>query len=290
MEYTQMKKMTGTILFLDFEKAFDSVRWEFLHKVLKAHNFGQSFMNWIRIIYKNISSCILNNGFSSGYFQLGRGVRQGDPLSPLLFVLVVESMASAIRSDKGIKGITIHHEETKLVQFADDTTLMLSDISSIKNAIRLLEKFARVSGLKLNLGKSKAMWLGEKSIPNRKLFNLTWTDEPIKALGIYFCKNEKQAEEKNFSEKIKSLKRQLNLWKGRYVSIFGRILIIKCLAISKFVFLASMVHIPDWVIRLVEKEIYDFLWQGKGDKIKRKTVINPIEKGGLNMVDFQSTT
>ena len=64
MEYTQMKKMTGTILFLDFEKALDSVRWKLLHKVLKAHNFGQSFVNWIRIIYKNISSCILNNGFS----------------------------------------------------------------------------------------------------------------------------------------------------------------------------------------------------------------------------------
>ena len=132
MEYTKAKDIAGILLFLDFEKAFDTVDWRFLHKVLESFNFGESFRHWIKTLYNGISSCVLNNGYSTGYFEVQRGVRQGDPLSPLLFVLVVETMAIAIRSKKTIKGVIVEKEEIKLVQFADDTTISLSDLGSVK--------------------------------------------------------------------------------------------------------------------------------------------------------------
>ena len=101
----QHENKGGMILFLDFEKAFDSLEWDFLFKVLNTMNFGPSFLNWIKTFYSNISSCVVNNGYSSEFFSLQRGVRQGCPLSGLLFVLAVEPLAHQIRIDESIKGL-----------------------------------------------------------------------------------------------------------------------------------------------------------------------------------------
>ena len=92
----------GMILFLDFEKAFDSLEWDFLFKVLNTMNFGPSFLNWIQTFYTNISSCVVKDGYSSEFFSLQRGVRQGCPLSGLLFVLAVEPLAHQIRINQSI--------------------------------------------------------------------------------------------------------------------------------------------------------------------------------------------
>ena len=94
------------ILFLDFEKAFDSLEWGYLFKVLDIMNFGPSFLNWIHTFYSNISSCVVNNGYSSEFFSLQRGVRQECPFSGLLFVLAVEPLAHQIRINDSIKGLS----------------------------------------------------------------------------------------------------------------------------------------------------------------------------------------
>ena len=97
--------------------------------------------------YKNIQSCVINNGITSNYFTLERGVRQGDPLSSYLFVVAVETLAIAIRQNSMINGITIEKEETKLLQYADDTTAVLSDINPAKTHFKLLDDFKKLSGL-----------------------------------------------------------------------------------------------------------------------------------------------
>jgi len=88
LEYTRHAKMSGILVAIDFEKAFDSLDHTYLLKVLNAFNFGSSFIQWIHTLYSNRSSCIINNGFTLDYFEVGRGVRQGDPLSPILFIII----------------------------------------------------------------------------------------------------------------------------------------------------------------------------------------------------------
>ena len=141
IEYCQLYKKPGVLLLVDFEKAFDTVRWQFLLRVLDKFNFGCNFISWIKVIYNDIFSSITNNGYFSKTFTITRGIRQGDPISAFLFILVAEIIALLIRNNVKIKGIIIDKCELKLCQLADDTTLFLQDEQSILLALAVFEEF-----------------------------------------------------------------------------------------------------------------------------------------------------
>ena len=136
------------------------MEWNFLLRCLESFNFGASLIQWVFTFYKNIQSCVINNGIISDFFTLGRGVRQGDLLSPYLFVIAAEILAISIRQNSMIKGITIEKNKTKLLQYADDTTAVLSDISSAQTLFRLLNDFEKISGLAINPSKTEGLWIG----------------------------------------------------------------------------------------------------------------------------------
>ena len=96
LQFTLDQNLSGIAVFLDFEKAFDSLEWDFLRKALQAFNLGENFRTWTKVMYKNISSCVINNGFSSPFFTLQRGVRQGCLLSGLLFIIAVELLSISL--------------------------------------------------------------------------------------------------------------------------------------------------------------------------------------------------
>ena len=150
----------GIAMFLDFEKAFDTVSWDFLFKTLKTFNFGPSFTKWVQILYNNPTSMVCNNGHASESFEIKRGIRQGCPLSALLFILVTEVMSTSIRNDQNIKGVNINGCVVKITQMADDTTIFVKDLVSVKNVLNKLAHFAKCSGLKLNKDKTEAIQLG----------------------------------------------------------------------------------------------------------------------------------
>ena len=111
-----------------------------------------------------IESCIINNGWMSDCFKIERGVRQDCLLSPYFFVLSVEVLANAIRRDPSIKGISISQNEIKLSQYADDTTLILDGSQDTLEALLVaIEKFSKMSGLRLNNKKTEALWIGSKA-------------------------------------------------------------------------------------------------------------------------------
>ena len=107
-EHSSRETVQGLVPF------FDTVEWHYLFYCLKAFNFGPDLINWVNTFYRNIESCIINNGLTSDYSTLARGVRQGDPLSPYLFLLVIETLAISIRKNPAINGIKIDNNEAKV--------------------------------------------------------------------------------------------------------------------------------------------------------------------------------
>ena len=190
INYTNTEKIPGLLLFVDFEKAFDSIEWSFIEKTLKYYNFGTSLVTWVKVFYTDISSCVRNNGWSSDFFNLGRGVRQGCPLFPYLFILCAEILGNTVRKDNEVRGIKIFHTECKLSQYADDTTMILNGSkSSFLRSLYLLDAFASVSGLKVNYEKTEAHWTGASKSSNLTFPSskpITWANEKVFALGVVF--------------------------------------------------------------------------------------------------------
>ena len=154
MDITLKRKIPGILISLDCQKAFDSLEWPFMQRVLELFNFGASINNWIKVFYTDIESAVMNNGFSTKWFQLSRGVQQGCALSPYLYILAADMLSNKVRQSPDVKGISIFGQEIKLGQFADDTNFFCSDVTSVENALNIINEFSRFSGLNLNLKKT----------------------------------------------------------------------------------------------------------------------------------------
>ena len=126
--------------------------------------------------------------------------------SPYLFIVVVETLAIAIRQNQGIRGISFENEETKILQYADDTTAVLSDISSAEQLFELLNFFKDISGLKINCKKTEVMWIGSTKENKAKPLGIKWPNGPINALGVYYMYDVKLLRQKNFIERLDSIK------------------------------------------------------------------------------------
>ena len=149
MHHTETKIISGLLLLVDFEKAFDSVSWAFINKVLKFYGFGNSLISWIKILYRNAMLTVNQGGNLSPFFHIGRGCRQGDPVSPFLFVLCADILGIMIRNNKDIKSIVINNKEHKLSQYADDTLFILDGTSKSSNeTLSVLSKFSHFSNLR----------------------------------------------------------------------------------------------------------------------------------------------
>lgn len=112
MEYTLFNNTPGLLMLIDFEKAFDSISWSFIHKI-----------DWVNILNTYFKSAILQSGHLSDQISIQRGCRQGDPVSPYLFIFCAEILSILIKQNKEIKGVIINNKEYKLIQYADDTSL-----------------------------------------------------------------------------------------------------------------------------------------------------------------------
>ena len=153
MDYTRANKLPGILLFIDFEKAFDSLEWTFLEKCLSQFGFGPHFTRWVNIFYKDIQSCITDNGLCSHYFNIEHG---GPPFS-LPFCLRCWNPSDCYSKPKRHQRNKNNELGTKLLQFADDTTVVLPGLESARALFALLDCSDKISGLKQ---KTEAMWIG----------------------------------------------------------------------------------------------------------------------------------
>ena len=288
IEYVMENKLTGILLAIDFEKAFDSLEWDFIWLTLEAYGFPEVFIDKVKLLYKNIEVCVMNGGSSTGFFRVFRGLKQGCPVSGILFILAIALLSTKIRHEKDIKGITVKDTEIKATEFADDINNFLSDIRSVKLALREYEVFGRVSGLVCNLSKCQAMALGTTQ-PQPLLYNneeIEWVDE-LTITGIIFGKSNEQLREKNFETVIDKLQSKLNIWKQRDLSLIGKMQILKTFGISQIQYIMNMITPTPNVIKTVKQILNNFLWGSNVNKIKHTAMIANYNEGGLKMPDLE---
>ena len=287
IEVSQNKYNANLITFVDYEKAFDNIEWKFMEKCLIAFGFGNNFISFIKTLYKDINSCIINNGFTSAYFKITRGVRQGCPLSALLFVLVVEILAIEIRHNDNVKGIVLNGKSIKLCLLADDTTLFLSDIQSLQTILNLMYMFKQSSGLKINYEKTQVLQIGQQEW-NVKHFKLKNIKDRIYSLGTWFYKDPKITVLQNQAFKLEEFNKILQQWQYRDLTLHGRIMVVKSLALSKMHFMISSFQISDDFVNQCQNIINNFIWKNKPPKIKHSVSMHALEDGGIKIPHFET--
>ena len=147
----------AAFIFLDQEKAFDRVNHAFLEKTMRAFGIGENFIDWIKTLYSNASAVLNINGYLSKRIQLKRGVRQGCPLSALLYVLVIEILALQLRQNPNIIGFTVEGEKIVSTHYMDDATITITQNRCFKEVIKELKYYEDASGAKINYKKTRPL-------------------------------------------------------------------------------------------------------------------------------------
>jgi hypothetical protein len=293
---TETRKIPGAIMALDFSKAFDSISKKYLNQCLLSFGFKPDFLKWVTILNQKAQSCVLNNGWLSNWFDLERGLRQGCPLSALLFVLCVEILACKIRQSKFIKGIGVPggDKDIRISQYADDNTLFLGDEASIVHAMSITDQFALISGLHLNREKTEAMWLGPWKDKQTEVGGIRWKtgdNKTIKILGVLFPNvGSASTVDENWTRKINNINEAIHGWNRRNISLIGRVTVVKTLLLSQITHLLMVLEPPDHIVKTLNSALFKFVWGSTGrggEKVKRKVMVQDYVKGGVKMVTVE---
>ena len=245
VEITDLLQIEGILLTVDIEKAFDSVNHLFLISALEKCGFKNDFMRWIKLLLKNQESHIINGGQTTNYFKLERGIRQRDPLSAYLLILVLEIAFIKMKRNPNIKSLNVCNNDFLYTAYVDDTTLSLQNEKSATEILNNFNIMSQFSGLKINKSKCEAAGIGvmkgvRMALCGEECVNLL--TNAIKILGIYFSYNKELENEKNFLDHIAKLQKVINIWKMRNLSLLRKITIFKTLALSKIIHLALVTN------------------------------------------------
>ena len=154
--------------------------------------------------------------------------------------------ANILKDKKYIEGIKIGADKIKSPFYADDMTVTLANISSVETLIKILNDFEKCSGLKMNLSKTKAMWIGASKHSLEKPLGLEWRSG-VKTLGIHFSCDQEQVIKQNFHERLKDVQKIINLWSFRSLSLFGKLTIIKSFLYLSY-YVSSILETPQQII------------------------------------------
>ncbi|GJT99263.1 RNA-directed DNA polymerase, eukaryota, partial [Tanacetum coccineum] len=258
IQWCKRKKNQLLVFKVDFEKAFDSVRWDFLDDILKKIGFGEKWCKWIQSCLRSSRGSIILNGSPTEEFQFHKGLKQGDPLSPFLFILVMESLHISFQrvEDAGLfNGIKLDNSVSISHFFYADDGVFVGQWceNNINTLVYVLECFFRASGLRINMSKSKLMGLHVDSdkikAASSKLRCLTFKP-PFTYLGSTVGGSMSRI--KTWDDVVDRVSSRLSKWKMKMMSIGGRLTLLKSVLGSTPIFHMSIHKVPLGVLQKLE--------------------------------------
>ena len=295
ISWAKKHKKKLLLLKVDFEKAFDSLSWSFLQSIMAQMGFGEKWRKWIHSCLNSAFASVLINGSPTSEFKLERGLRQGDPLSPFLFILAVEALNVVFleaRNKSIFLGAEVGKDKVPIshLQFADDALIVGHwSLPNARNLSRILTCFHLASGLKINFNKSKLFGIGVSSSEVNSIASSIGCQPsllPCTYLGLPIGAN--MSRYGNWSSLIDRFQKRLSNWKTKTLSYGGRLTLIKSVLGSLGVYFFSTFKAPISILKKLESIRRDFFWGGSSDTkkiawIAWDKVIGPREQGGLGI-------
>lgn len=281
ISWAEQRQLPLAILSLDQEKAFDRVSHTFLDAILRHMRFGPVYRAWVKLLYRNAFSRIGVNGhFSEKVDQLG-GVRQGCPLSPLLYVLSLEPLLAALRAASSFIGVHLPGGGgicAKVAGYADDITLFLTSVSDFRVISRVLEGFCNVSGARVNVAKSSVMFFGPRADESEARGHYNICADGLKILGVRFFRRNSAKE--NWAARLKVVQAKIVRWNSRGLSLWGRLEVVKADLLPSLNYIAYVFPVPFWYGRKLEKLVFSFLWKNSTEMVARSQMYRLVKEGG----------
>ena len=269
--YAIENDMEVALVNLDFQQAFDRVDVNFIFKTMKAVGFSEHFISCIRMLYSNINSKLTINSNIGKPFQVLRGVRQGCPLSMILFIIYQEALYRLIKKSPRIKPLHLPNEQKiQLLGFADDSNVFITREVDLNVLYSIINKFCLATGAQINMQKTKIMGFGKWS--SKSSWSANWLvpeSTCLKCLGIYYYKNWETTVKENWLIVENKVRTHINCLATRQLTIFQKSIYINCCILSKMIYVSHILPVDKIMAKRITKLLSNYIWNGNYDPIKR---------------------
>jgi hypothetical protein len=281
-EYTHTKMC---ILTLDFRAAFDNIAHDYLYQILRDHGFSERAIAQIRLLYEGATASLQVNGHVSAPIPINCSIRQGCPLSMLLYTICLNPLINML--DKLLRGVQIdpRQKKTTTVAYADDVSIIITDPADIPNIKNALQCYQEASGAQLNIGKSKVMAIGGWDT-RTDVMGIAYCQQ-VKILGITFYPQTPQTITENWMKVARTIRAQAGEAYHRDLSMSQRISYIHTYLLSRAWYVAQTLPIPTIQTRQISTTINWFIWKGAIFKVPQNTLHLEKTEGGWNLMDIE---
>lgn len=294
LKIAETRKVPTVFLTLDAEKAFDRVHWGYLLATLAKFGLSGPILSSISALYTVPTAQVYTSNAMSDKFHITNGTRQGCPLSPLIFSLVMEPLAETVRKDTLIKGIVVSDVDHRIGLFADDVVLtLISPNTSLDRTQQILTDFGKISYYKLNISKSSILPIHINKSNLKKLksdFPFEWAHKYLKYLGINLSYPSATVYDHNYPSLLNTIKNDLGHISSHELSWIGRIATFKMTVLPKILYYFRTIPIilPDHFFITIDKILRKYIWAGKIARLSYSTLQKQKQKGGMGFPNIRN--
>ena len=288
--YTNESQIDVALLNLDWSKAFDRVDHEFLFRIMQKFGFDDEFIQMIKMLYLDAESIICVNGNLSDPFPINKSVRQGCPLSMLLFIIYQEVFYRMIKRKLSNYVLKLPNElHMLLLGYADDTLMFITCDEALVECLKIIHEYENASGALLNRGKTSILGLSNwKNRVSWSVNGLNVSSDNCKILGIYHSNSYQKSLDLNWKVIENSINKIIGIFQNRKLTIYQRAIVINSKILAKLWYVVHVYQIPLEYTKIIQKTVFRYLWNSQYEPVARKTMFLPKLRGGNGIIDIEN--